>query len=67
MYACILETGRGFFEGVCGRRIDNTFSVTHPSSPREPQLDWSRTVGRKPGTGSVILPIYKTYLTTLIS
>jgi len=67
MYACILEIGREFFEGVCGRRIDNTFSVTHPSSPREPQLDWSRSVGRKPGTRSVMLPAYRTYLPTLTS
>jgi hypothetical protein len=38
MYAYILETGRGFFEGVCGRRIGNTFSVTLFSSPASARL-----------------------------
>jgi hypothetical protein len=47
MYACIFDIRCGFFEGVCGRRISNSFSVTHPSLRREPRLDWSRTVGRK--------------------
>jgi len=33
MYACISETGSGFFEVVCGHEIGNLLFATHPTLP----------------------------------
>jgi len=39
MYACILEIGRGFFEGVCTPRnaIAHSNDPPHPRNPKEPE------------------------------
>jgi hypothetical protein len=61
MYACILEIGRGFFEGVCARE-NRPLTFRAPPPPPLAQEEGSGTYG----TVAYILPIPRTALTTLI-
>jgi hypothetical protein len=52
MYACNLETGRGFFEGVCALSDQDCISSDPP--PHTSRIDSRECHSQKLGTGRVI-------------